>query len=103
MKKVIITPEEPQTILLSEISPDKIFLAIRDNPKYYNNINLLRYEPTQGWIFRNIDSLNAGHSGHYPSHTAAISGLLKNWTAYQFDSLIEAFKYINSLNLVRSS
>lgn len=97
MKRVITE------ITVSEVKSDKFYLAIKDDVNRYSSINFLRFEPIKGWIFRNCREMEKGHSGYYSTHAEAIQNIVKGWTVYQFDSLIEAIQYINSLNLVRSS
>ena len=93
--KRVITNTEQEIVSIDSLGKDKIYLAFYKDDNKITGIHYLTYEPS-GYIFIPLDDPTSGHSGFHLSIKEAIKGLVHGWIAYEFDSWLEAMRYIEN-------
>lgn len=93
MKKVI-SNNTIKTITVSEVSLNKEYLVVSFHPR---RIFWLRVED-EGCIFRQVNNMQFGHSGHQNSAKEAIAKILQNYPnsceILEFDTFLEASRWL---------
>jgi hypothetical protein len=92
MKRVISNPPE-ETVNVSDVSVYKEYILKSTDYKTSGRYFWLRVED-EGCIFRQVDNMLFGHSGHSPSAAEAIVKVLRKHPntseVFEFNSFLEA-------------